>query len=50
MNNKPVIKDVIQPCGCDAIMPLALVYSLYIVLHGHTTGSRQKIVRSGCCC
>ncbi len=35
MNNKPVIKDVIQPCGCDAIMPLALVYSLYIVLHGH---------------
>ena len=31
MNNKPVIKDVIQPCGCDAIMPLALVYSLYIM-------------------
>lgn len=35
MNNKPVIKNVILPCGCDMLLPLALIYSLYIVLHGH---------------
>ncbi len=35
MNNKPVIKRVIQRCGCDAILPFALVYVLYIILHGH---------------
>ena len=35
MNNKPEIKRIIQRCGCDAILPLALVYVLYIILHGH---------------
>lgn len=34
MNNRK-IKNIIQPCGCDVVLPLALVYSLYIVLHGH---------------
>ena len=35
MNNKPEIKRVIQRCGCDAILPFALVYVFYIILHGH---------------
>ena len=35
MNNKPVIKRVIQRCGCDKILPLCLVYVFYIILHGH---------------
>ena len=35
MNKKPEIKRVIQRCGCDAILPFALVYVLYIILHGH---------------
>jgi multicomponent Na+:H+ antiporter subunit B len=29
------IKRVIQRCGCDSILPLALVYICYIILHGH---------------
>ena len=29
------IKRVIQRCGCDAVLPFALVYILYIILHGH---------------
>ena len=29
------IKRVIQRCGCDAVLPFALVYVLYIILHGH---------------
>ena len=35
MNEKPRIKRVIQRCGCDAILPFALVYVFYIILHGH---------------
>ena len=35
MNNKPEIKRVIQRCGCDSILPFALVYMFYIILHGH---------------
>ena len=35
MNNKPEIKRIIQRCGCDAILPFALVYVFYIILHGH---------------
>ena len=35
MKNNIKIKNVILPCGCDVVLPLALVYSLYIVLHGH---------------
>ena len=35
MNEKPRIKPVIQRCGCDVILPFALVYIFYIILHGH---------------
>ena len=35
MNEKPVIKNVIVRCGCDKVLPLAAVYILYIILHGH---------------
>ena len=35
MNEKPVVKNVISKCGCDKILPLAVVYILYIILHGH---------------
>ena len=36
MKNENIrIKRVIQRCGCDAILPLALVYIFYIILHGH---------------
>ena len=35
MNEKPRIKRVIQRCGCDAILPFALIYVFYILLHGH---------------
>ena len=34
-NNDIRIKRVIQRCGCDAILPLALVYIFYIIFHGH---------------
>ena len=29
------VKNVIQPCGVDALLPLAAVYALYIIFHGH---------------
>ncbi len=35
MQDKPVVKNVIARCGCDRILPLASVYILYIILHGH---------------
>ena len=35
MNDKPEVKNVIVKCGCDMILPLACVYILYIILHGH---------------
>ena len=35
MNEKPVVKNVITKCGCDKILPVACVYILYIILHGH---------------
>ena len=34
-NKKLRIKEVVLPCGCDALLPLALVYIFYIILHGH---------------
>ena len=33
--NKPEIKNIIQRCGCDKVLPLCLVYICYIILHGH---------------
>ncbi len=35
MKNNIRVKRVIQRCGCDAILPLCLVYICYIILHGH---------------
>ncbi|MCR5089442.1 MAG: hypothetical protein K6C08_08030 [Oscillospiraceae bacterium] len=34
-NNKPEIQRVIQRSGCDAVLPFALTYLLYIIFHGH---------------
>ena len=35
MENKPRFKNVILRCGADRILPFALVYMFYIILHGH---------------
>ena len=36
MNNNSLKKKyVISSCGCDGIMPFALTYLFYIILHGH---------------
>ena len=35
MNSELRIKNVVQRSGCDMLLPFALIYALYIVLHGH---------------
>lgn len=35
MKNNIRVRRVIQRCGCDAILPLTLVYIFYIIFHGH---------------
>ncbi len=35
MENKPRFKNVILRCGADKILPFAVVYIFYIILHGH---------------
>ena len=35
MKNGIQVKNTIIPCGVDTILPLALVYICYIILHGH---------------
>ena len=35
MENKRTFKNVILRCGADKILPMALVYMFYIILHGH---------------
>ena len=35
MKNGITVKNVIQPCGVDTILPLVMVYICYIILHGH---------------
>ena len=35
MENKRTFKNTIQRCGSDKILPLAIVYMFYIILHGH---------------
>ena len=35
MNERPVVKNVIARCGADKILPIAIVYMFYIILHGH---------------
>ncbi len=34
-NNNRRFKNVIKRCGSDRILPLAIVYIFYIILHGH---------------
>ena len=34
MNNRKVL-NIIPACGCDKILPFALVYMFYVILHGH---------------
>ena len=36
MNEKNIkVKNIVPKCGADALIPFALVYLLYIILHGH---------------
>ena len=35
MNDKRKVLNIVPLCGCDKIMPFALVYIFYIILHGH---------------
>ena len=36
MNDKKrTVKNIIPACGCDAVVPFALVYMFYVILHGH---------------
>ena len=35
MKDGITVKNIIQPCGVDCILPLALVYIGYVILHGH---------------
>ena len=35
MENKRTFKNVILRCGADKILPMAIVYMFYIILHGH---------------
>ena len=35
MNEKIKVKNIVLRCGADSLLPLMLVYMLYIILHGH---------------
>ena len=36
MENKNIkVKEVITRCGADKLLPFALVYMFYVILHGH---------------
>ena len=35
MNDKIKVKNVILRCGGDSLLPLMLVYMMYIIFHGH---------------
>ena len=36
MNGKNIkVKNIVPRCGADSLLPLMLVYMLYIILHGH---------------
>lgn len=36
MNERKVL-NVVPKCGCDAVLPFALVYIFYVILHGHVS-------------
>ncbi len=35
MNDKIQVKNIVLRCGADSLLPLMLVYMLYIIFHGH---------------
>ena len=35
MNNNIKVKNIIPKCAADSLIPFALVYMFYIILHGH---------------
>ena len=35
MNEKIKVKNIVPRCGADSLLPLMLVYMLYIIFHGH---------------
>ena len=35
MNDKIKVKNIVPRCGADSLLPLMLVYMLYIIFHGH---------------
>ena len=35
MNDKIKVKNIVLRCGADSLLPLMLVYMLYIIFHGH---------------
>lgn len=35
MNNNIKVKNIIPKCGADFVLPFALVFLFYIILHGH---------------
>ena len=35
MNNERKVLNIVPKCGCDAVLPFALVYIFYVILHGH---------------
>ena len=36
MNNKNIkVKNIVPKCGADFVLPFALIYLFYIILHGH---------------
>ena len=36
MKNENIrVKNVVQSSGCDYLLPFALVYLIYVILHGH---------------
>ncbi len=35
MNDKIKVKNIVLRCGADSLLPLMLMYMLYIIFHGH---------------
>ena len=35
MNKNITVKNIVPKCGADALIPFALVYMFYVILHGH---------------
>ena len=35
MNKNITVKNIVPKCGADTVLPFALVYLFYVMLHGH---------------